>query len=613
MTTPTELEQAVRGTAEALGALLRHEDLLGPDAEALESLVEELRGRVDREGLVVAVIGEQKAGKSTLLNAILGEPVLGVAVRECTGTVTRIRRGPPGYRVVTTEGERMGSDLDRVARLTDQRSAEVLELDLWMPSAVLPDGLVLLDTPGVNTAEARNQERAWRAIEEEADGCLLVTDLQQAMSRSTREFLQRVREHVPEVYLMLTKIDRVWENAEAVDDDPEEEIEAARQVGVRRFARETGARPEEVVAWAVAAKPVLEGTHPEFERRFRRDLQDLVQRLTRDRQRILVSRAAQAARRGVELVDRSSEAAHGRSAERLARLEAQRIPDPEAFREAALAALDLAGPVDEAVTAMRDSWLDGLGDWHRRWDDGIAKSTNRRKLKQLVAAIEEDMATALEIHAGRALNAGQAALEARYDALAAGVMEELTERYRLVDEVRAGALGVVDLQLRGIEAEVGLERLDDDAGPRRAFGVGAGIGVAGLGMLVGAPVVVPLLLAAGAFVAVDQLFTPLSQLQHKAAVKLKGAVIDARNQGLEQLEGRREHMLQALRARLGEQLDAELERFDEVIERCLAEHRAAEAAEATRLAELEALRAALKAHREALGHAPGRSVNQGAR
>jgi hypothetical protein len=61
--------------------------------------------RIDGGEFLASVEG-QKAGKSTLLNAILGMELLGAAVRECTGTVSSLQRGKSlGYRARLQSGD----------------------------------------------------------------------------------------------------------------------------------------------------------------------------------------------------------------------------------------------------------------------------------------------------------------------------------------------------------------------------------------------------------------------------------------------------------------------------------------------------------------------------
>src|SRR3982750_4786633 len=56
----------------------------------------QIRGRLG-EPLRVAIAGRLKAGKSTLVNALIGRRVAPTAVGECTRVVTRFRYGPADH------------------------------------------------------------------------------------------------------------------------------------------------------------------------------------------------------------------------------------------------------------------------------------------------------------------------------------------------------------------------------------------------------------------------------------------------------------------------------------------------------------------------------------
>ena len=78
---------------EALGALLDEARSRGAAAAA----VDEVRQRLT-EPLRVVVAGRVKAGKSTLLNALLGERLAATDAGECTRIVTWYGKGA-GYQV----------------------------------------------------------------------------------------------------------------------------------------------------------------------------------------------------------------------------------------------------------------------------------------------------------------------------------------------------------------------------------------------------------------------------------------------------------------------------------------------------------------------------------
>ena len=61
---------------------------------ALEDFLETCRSFAEEKLLNVAILGRFKAGKSTLLNHLLGRPLLPVGVVPVTTVVTEIQEGP---------------------------------------------------------------------------------------------------------------------------------------------------------------------------------------------------------------------------------------------------------------------------------------------------------------------------------------------------------------------------------------------------------------------------------------------------------------------------------------------------------------------------------------
>ncbi|MEM9562801.1 MAG: dynamin family protein [Actinomycetota bacterium] len=132
----------------------------GPLADGLERVRRRLR-----EPLRVAIAGRVKAGKSTLLNALVGEQLAPTDAGECTRIVTWYQHGPT-YRVTLdlTDGT------SRPARFTRQSGSLDIDLDdlaaasidrivVEWPSKRLAD-LTLIDTPGVASLDTAVSERA---------------------------------------------------------------------------------------------------------------------------------------------------------------------------------------------------------------------------------------------------------------------------------------------------------------------------------------------------------------------------------------------------------------------------------------------------------------------
>ena len=122
------------------------------DAETSARL-EALRKRAD-EPLRVALVGTVKAGKSTLVNALLGEQLAPTDARECTRIVTWYRHGnAPSVRARhATEGEVQIPTLRQDGRLEldlgHLDANEIEWLDVTWPAAPLEE-FTLIDTPGM--------------------------------------------------------------------------------------------------------------------------------------------------------------------------------------------------------------------------------------------------------------------------------------------------------------------------------------------------------------------------------------------------------------------------------------------------------------------------------
>jgi hypothetical protein len=153
---------------DARGVLEHAVGVFARDPEAM-TVLEAHAGRLGGP-LRVALAGSVKSGKSTLLNALVGEQIAPTGVGECTRLVTHYADAPsPRIGVVYRGGprpddatelpalHRRGSlvlDLDRLA--VDRIAA--LHVD-W-PSQHLRE-VTLVDTPGVDSAALEGRPRPW--------------------------------------------------------------------------------------------------------------------------------------------------------------------------------------------------------------------------------------------------------------------------------------------------------------------------------------------------------------------------------------------------------------------------------------------------------------------
>ncbi len=126
----------------------------------------QISGRL-AEPLRVAIAGRLKAGKSTLVNALIGRRVAPTAVGECTRVVTRFRYGPADrVDVVTRDGARHSRPLDDDGMIPQRLgvpAARVAYVDVTLTSEKLRE-LTVVDTPGLASADTRVSARAEEAV-----------------------------------------------------------------------------------------------------------------------------------------------------------------------------------------------------------------------------------------------------------------------------------------------------------------------------------------------------------------------------------------------------------------------------------------------------------------
>src|SRR5262249_28532000 len=104
------------------------------------------------------------------------------------------------------EAERRRHFLSNLGALTRKRpaGATLTELSIDYPARLLPDDVTIIDMPGAFSESAPE----WIAIREQVDGCIFVSEIDRAVSESAKGFLRRLREVIPHLLLVLTKVDK---------------------------------------------------------------------------------------------------------------------------------------------------------------------------------------------------------------------------------------------------------------------------------------------------------------------------------------------------------------------------------------------------------------------
>jgi ribosome biogenesis GTPase A len=183
------------------------------ERDTLHRIAEEISSQVYR----VAVIGEFKRGKSSLVNALLGVEILPTDVLPATAAVTRIIYGTEsritvrfrdGHSEVRTI-EELNAYSTKYTAENSKIASEVEEVVVEYPSVFCRNHLELLDTPGLNDDESMT-ERTMRAVGY-ADAALMVISFEAPLSRTEQKLVEALiaRQEIMHVFFAVTMFDRI--------------------------------------------------------------------------------------------------------------------------------------------------------------------------------------------------------------------------------------------------------------------------------------------------------------------------------------------------------------------------------------------------------------------
>ncbi|MEZ4325447.1 MAG: dynamin family protein [Polyangiales bacterium] len=169
-----------------------------------------LRDELDRP-LLLAVLGEFNAGKSTLINAIIGAEVAPMGIVPTTATLNVLRGGAARrVRLVRVDGSTREGDYDSLRDLlADAEAADesVDHVEIVLPSEDL-ERVWIMDAPGTNALDPAH-ERLAREAARRADAVLWVFDAAQAGKKTEASFYAAFRGSGRKVIPVLNKRDRL--------------------------------------------------------------------------------------------------------------------------------------------------------------------------------------------------------------------------------------------------------------------------------------------------------------------------------------------------------------------------------------------------------------------
>ena len=177
---------------------------------------EEALRRLDFDKVHLVVLGEFNRGKSTLVNALVGEPLLPMDIVPTTARIWAVEHGVQrSASLVMSDGTERPLAIEELGRLSaegDLKDASLRFVRVVVPRVATGEDVIVIDTPGVNDINEQRAEVTYGFLTN-ADAALYVMDASSPLTKSEAQFLQGqvLASSLERIVFVLNKTDRIDE------------------------------------------------------------------------------------------------------------------------------------------------------------------------------------------------------------------------------------------------------------------------------------------------------------------------------------------------------------------------------------------------------------------
>ncbi|MEW6622342.1 MAG: dynamin family protein [Bacillota bacterium] len=211
-----QLEQIIDSISENIKGL-------GSDYQGSIEKLNRIQERLVNEQFHLAVLGQFKRGKSTLINALLGVEIMPSGIVPLTAIPTLLFYSTQiSIRIIYKDSED-DKDAQEISfsnpnELLNSLSKYVTEeqnpgnqkgikhVEVYFPAELLQKGMVLIDTPGIGSTLTHNTEVTYEFLPQ-CDAALFVVSADPPITEVELNFLQEVMKRVSRIFFVLNKTD----------------------------------------------------------------------------------------------------------------------------------------------------------------------------------------------------------------------------------------------------------------------------------------------------------------------------------------------------------------------------------------------------------------------
>ncbi|MEK3745115.1 dynamin family protein [Brevibacillus sp. FSL K6-0770] len=185
--------------------------LMGEQGDATTpAKLRQLAEKTRRAELNIAFCGHFSAGKSTMINTLLGVSLLPSNPIPTSANVVKIRGGEKAARVYTMNGDVVTFDPDTEMEKLKQFAVDgdtVESVEVSYPGTLLDEHSSLLDTPGIDSTDAAHKIATESALHL-ADVVIYMMDYNHVQAEENFNFTKTLKDRGKPVYLVVNMIDK---------------------------------------------------------------------------------------------------------------------------------------------------------------------------------------------------------------------------------------------------------------------------------------------------------------------------------------------------------------------------------------------------------------------
>ncbi|OIU71293.1 dynamin family protein [Rossellomorea aquimaris] len=173
--------------------------------------VERLAEKIYRQEFILAFCGHFSAGKSTMINYLMGEEILPSSPIPTSANLVKVHQSEEDYAKIHYHSGKpvlfkVPYEYSKIKEFC-RNGEDVYSVEIGRKKTTLPEGVSVLDTPGVDSTDDAHRMSTESAVHL-ADAVFYVMDYNHVQSQVNFQFTKELKRHGVKLYLVVNQIDK---------------------------------------------------------------------------------------------------------------------------------------------------------------------------------------------------------------------------------------------------------------------------------------------------------------------------------------------------------------------------------------------------------------------